>query len=452
MEKIALVTRGGASYVFYKTATVTGVQAATWKPANGPGETVEEVIDLQLGGLGSSIETALRLINRLIAQAAAEAADPLGNWVYLECQVLADSPVLRSRVVGGWAELLGPGTGQRSGGSQGARLQLVRLNYWEQVGSEQALLVMSKHNVNSTTARVYNHEDSDAQHGNQVYIEPELNLLPDTPLRVEYTMESAVTTPVTVLIGQSRGQNNALELNIPGTAGSGGMGVTLTPTADSGSAGGNYAKLAWSGASKGAIWGYNLPNLQVDFLEGRPYRPVMRLAVNMTERLFAWIWVMYTSASGVRTAVFQSEMFYLDVSRAMIEGPVVYLPPWAMQRGSGGNPSVRLELWAQAEGSGAHQINLDYVALMPLDGWRVYRPFMGMNGISINDDGETGDVRDQNGAVTHLTEGPGFALSPVENSRLVVAAYQHAGGVVFTAAITLQGLVRVFAKRRQKMV
>lgn len=450
MNQINIAQGTGEGYSLHGGAyRMVGVGGALLLPGSGPGAAVEARLDLDLAGTPEQIEAGLRLLDRLLEDAAAAAPaawtggldSPAGGSAeagtgrpyYLEVQVVPGGPLYRSRILRGWLELP-QGAATRAAGTGTACLRLVRANAWENASAAPVEL------LGSAGAAVCNHVDDHSGHTNRAGVMSG-EVAASTPLRVAYTLTTPVTAPATVYIGQLRQRRSGVNPFLRGAAGAARGGALVTAVSDAGSSGGSYASIAFhapGGWTLARQWGYNLSGPAVDALDGKAYRALLRIPGGPAERFTAALDISCTDPGGVERTLWASDPFTIEVGRELAEGPLLFLPPWPAAGGASGAPALRINLSLGAEAAGSRTFPLDYLGLLPLDGWRIYRPLLGTPGADLVDDARTGPVRSPGGVVTHTAEGPGFTLAAAEDSLFTVYASLES-----TAPIALEGRLQV---------
>ncbi len=126
-------------------------------------------------------------------------------------------------------------------------------------------------------------------------------------------------------------------------------------------------------------------------------RPMIRFANNYVFPCDIWMrWVL--TQAGI---IYQSETFCLESGRQLQALPIIHLPA-----SNGRQPyTYQLSLMARCEGEGDHNLAVDAVFLLGLDGWRHFQPLSAAQfeaGFTLCDD----SGRDQPVLIDNLTRKP----------------------------------------------
>jgi len=436
MEASPLTLTPGGVFVGFGNALMV--------PSSGPGETIEQEIDVQFSGTPAQIQSACKLLSACVENAAAQAEGPMSSPYYLEVQVSAGEAIYRSLVYDGRIEWGATGLDTREYGDLSCKLRLVRANWWE--ASTEVKII--------DNALVTNHRDGG--HSNVAYKAGDAADDWDLPstARVVFSLDTAITGAPSLFAGlrSNKGGGN-LDLFREGQEGAAGAGVTGTTVSNADSSDGSYMNLAWSGASAVRLWYVDLDAVNLTMAKGYPFRIVARIAdggyaSGATEALWHYWEIAYVDGGGVERVIYQTPGGYLPTLREMILGPVVYLPPWALPYGTS-SPQLRVSLKGQAAGSGAHALKLDYVDMCPVTGWRYYKPVLKSYTLSVDDAGGAGMGGPAGGVVTHTVDGPPFLLQP-----RCMAQFQFylfwAGAAGQVASANLAGHVTVYHRPRRR--
>ncbi len=404
-------------------------RAAQYTPAGGTGEMVPDSLRLALEGSPLEIERGLEQIGCLLDEAQRWAEIPGAEYVYLEAQVHPQGALWRSKLLGGYLTLLGAGPDQRGGGSQGAQLTFTRVNYWE--GAEQDLPLSNQNGSRVTSGLlIYNHRDSTPGHENRVLVAG-ADLAGDLPAPVRLLLDGLDTDMTgTLYAGQSVYSDPAnLITSQEGQAGFAGGYVTGTVIAQADASGGSFQRLAWTGADDMALWSFTILPTWANRLGGNAFLPLLRLQNPLAagEKLHAR-WRAYLN-TGSAHPIYEGPAFTISSTAMLHPAAPLNLPPWLLTAAD--LPSgLSLELRVQAESSGAHQLDLDYLYLLPLDGWRIYRPlFVCEIPLLVLDDPYSGTLKTGDlGLQTHIAEGPGLWLVPGRANACYFLSDRYSGG------------------------
>jgi hypothetical protein len=365
----------------------------------------EEQIDWLLEGTPASIQLALQTVERLLGRARA------GTAVGLRLMPTAADTEWESRLLDGRAELLGSGTPERGRGSQAVRLLLTRGDYWQ--GSLTALPLSNPNGANVTDGLpLFNHCDSDALHANYADASGALGSLP-APAQVELIHDRTGPEPLgDVWLGAGLAP-------LPGGMLEGETGATNLTTqvlSDATCSGGACRRVSWNTTAELDALHWELASGWLGQAGGRCFRPLLRFAsppAYSDVRLFVQV---RTAAS----VLFESPAAALQSGVRLQELPPVLLPPWLPVVDA--PAALTLALMARRAGGGSTALDVDFLALMPLQGWRRYASLAGLPyGARLIDDPQTGRcvvLHPQDGELAgHAAHGPGLELQPGQPQR-----------------------------------
>lgn len=436
MDTIQL-TSGTQTLVLHGAGTGGALRGAWLLPRCGPGEQVEDALDLVLEGAPGEIEATLEQVGRM-AQAA-----PGRPPAYLEVRPAAGGALWRSPIVEAWPELRPAGAGQRARGRQGVTLHLLRQNWWE--GPEAGLPLSNPHGSAVTAGlTVYNHED--AAHANYAHAAA-AHIAGDlpAPARLEFTAATSETGTLWAGLNQLSDPAN-LAVTYPGEAAAPGSGVSAATLADPlYAAGGSYRRFTWSGTAPQAAAAWTLNALHLGRMGGRAFRGVLRFYTPPAESSLWACWRLAYPGAQVET-LWEGPGQYLRTDAVLQDLPGLCLPPWTVPPGLN-PPGLSLQLAVSAGAAGAHVLEIDDLTLLPLDGWRKYEPAAQQAaGLSVRDDTAQGHVFGLGAAFqTHAAEGPGFWLHPGLDARFTFLVGQR-----LSANIGLTAAVKVFYRPRRR--
>ena len=146
---------------------------------------------------------------------------------------------------------------------------------------------------------------------------------------------------------------------------------------------------------------------------GRVFRPVARLRdlVTAGEKIWAYFQTGWWDIGTTYEVLQECEGMLLSTAKKLQAFPPIYLPPWAMAWA--GSAGAALQLQAQAAAVGAHAVNLDFIQLMPMDGWLHLVPIVATAAdLSLAYDCSNGVMyRSAQTVMTHFGEGPGCGFT-----------------------------------------
>jgi len=380
------------------------------------GELGKPVIDCTLDGTAAQIASYQGSLEKALGLGELYAGLPGEDWCYLQV-TLPDATTWRTPVLSGLCEAK-PGPGARASGTQGLTLRLVTEKWWESTTLTDCPL-SNRFGTNVTGGlQVDNHYDS-GPHNNYVGIgnttvlgdvpAPAVLALSATPNGLEYFVGQAVTNGVATYTGVLEGESMSVNY------------WTNTGTADAACSGGNYAACSWSGTGQtGGAW--TASGAMSAEWTGRIYRPVMRLRSLVTagEKIYAWFKLSFLGAGA--DVMMECEGVVLPTDRYLVVFPPVALPPWPKPPAGFAWEAWHPQIVCQAEAAGAHALAIDFVQMLPTEGWlRFYAVLANKTNTLIRYDGGSGQIsRTTTGGATHVAEGPGIMLYPGVQQKLYV--------------------------------
>lgn len=387
----------------------------------------EEQIDLLLEGAPAAIQLALQTLERLLARARG------GQNAGLHLMPTAADAEWETRLLDGRIELLGAGTSERGRGSQAIRLFLAREDCWQ--GSLTALPLSNPAGADVTVGLpLFNHCDGDALHANYADSGDAEGGLP-APAQVELIHDRAATDPVADIwlgAGLSPLPNGVLE----GEAGASGLSTQIV--ADAACSGGSYRRISWNTSGDVDVLHWELSSGWLEQAGGRCFRPLVRFANLFTYTDLRLSVQVRTPAS----VLFESPAYTLQSGVRLQELPPILLPPWSPASNPPG--ALTLAFIGRRAGGGGATLDVDFLALLPLRGWRHYRSLDGLPyGARLLDDPLTGRcvaVHPQNGEVAgYFASGPGLEVQPGQAQRFsVLFATGSAAGMDIAAQLRLK--------------
>ncbi|MHB8132874.1 MAG: hypothetical protein ACYDH1_01510 [Anaerolineaceae bacterium] len=392
------------------------------KPGKDLGETFEEQIEVILRGGPGAIDGWIRKMEALFTRIK------LGDgaaflWLQSEQRVTP----LQSRIISGRMEFLGHGAADMKQGGMGVSVFLLRRNYWIDTTTGIELTNIHGNQVVGGLT-VDNQYDSNNGKNNFVRIaagEIQGELPAGTKISIKNLDSGRVISNIYMGLDAFYGLGDGegwLEAENGASAVT--FAVLLDPSANLGSC----AKINWSSVLEveGLYW--TLTGDTVTRFGGRLVRPVMRLASLPGADNY---WVRWAVKQGV--AVEYSAWQQLDAVKLLQALPAIHIPPRGL--GSLAMDSVRISLMVRRDAVGTHELKVDFVSLMAVDGFRHYSG-VGNGGLAYNemlvDSLEDGWVYTQSAGselskLTFQSVGKGIWLIP-ENEQCIRILIDEVGG------------------------
>jgi hypothetical protein len=321
---------------------------------------VEEVVPILLMGGLTTIQNNMRTINRTLADARYKETARAGGHIYLEKSASDTDGWWRAKIRGG--ELSGYSIDQAiRTGKMLVQLTVERVDYWE--GALTSVTVSNRHGTNATGLTVYNHMDGDADNYVQLAANQITGDLP-TPALIELTNLFAGNVNFVWIGHKFTGAPATFSPVYEGEAAIGKSGTTYTDASN-----GRYEALqAFSGITTQLLT-WTLSTAQMDAAAGGWFHVFVRLASASAFPHVTRFELALTQGAGRVWA--SGTHMPGDSFMTLYDLFLMRLPPWLP--GATGSGSLTMELLAlQASGATAYY-NVDYVYLMPADGFRHYR-------------------------------------------------------------------------------
>lgn len=439
--------QGSTSVYLDGSDSIYKITGARVQPVSGGGEVVEEQIEASMAGTVAECISALEAVGRMLSQAGLW-KNPEIDPVYLGCQVSSGEAEQRARLRGGWAVSLGPGSGTRAKGSQAIRINITRENWWE--GSESQIALTNGNGAGVTTALpVWNCADgtSIAPAIKHNYAEIAAGAVGgDLPAacRIEAVNNHNTLNLFDVWIGQNwTDPANSVQLY------EGENGVT--GTTDSGCSGGKYSAVTIDSGAETSLGSWTITAAALGAAKGQWVHGLLRFASEAWEASTKFRLVLSWSSG----TVWSSDSIQPGALRMAIWDLFQFrLPPILM--GLSSMDPLTLTLFGLQTSGVSKTINLDFLALVPADGWRYIRAIgAGLaKGYRVMDDGITGKLYSDNGAgaarVGNLAGyGEAIQLMPAVKQRLYF--WQHSD-TACTATIIMTLGVKVYYRPRRRVL
>jgi len=394
--------------------------------ASGPDE-VQQALELSFEDGPAAAQAWMERAGRLLA----------GERPQLAVQPEAGGPIYHTPLYAWrWEALDGMGAALRGG----ARLALRRADWWQ--GPETALALSNPHGqAQDGGLTVYNH--GDAGHANHAHIAG-AGLAGDLPAACRVEIENPLAGQVFTHLYLALDAHPGAETFAPTLEGE---QCTLAaggaaPTLDAACSGGAWQRASWSGAGETVVLGWELSGAQSAHCAGRVLRPLARFAAPPGP---GSLWLRWLLSAGA--ALEYSPRALLTGGQALQALPPLYLP-------AGQSGALQLYLLAQPTTDGSYQLDVDFVQLLPTDGWRQYcpAPDLGLgHQQTLVDDGaqERLYARSAAGNLAGYTAlGPGVRLKPGVDQRL----YWLCAGSGGSAPAGQQARLRVSYRPRWRQI
>ncbi len=304
-----------------------------------------------------------------------------GNRIFIEYRPAgrkAGTAAVRSELLAGSAQFPDePLSGPLQGKLWRVDISWTRRYFWESLTVDEAQLANGNNSyiANVGPLDVVNHDDADAGDDNWVYVTRVKGTIP-TPARLRifnydggasgrtktiFIAHNLYATPMQT----AGGFPHILEAE-SGTKGAG--ATSATATTDATNSNGKYNSIVWSGTGETELLDWNLSTSMLNDANGIFFRPIIRFHTAPA-----------LGASGVKirvklrvkvsvTAVFDTRWVTLDNNNYLQELDMLRIPPKEVPDSQF---DLTLTLVAKHVDSGSHTLNIDFVQLSPMDGYRV---------------------------------------------------------------------------------
>ena len=355
-------------------AHICGALRSPAAPLARPDGSCDEVIDLHLQGSPADLERTLEELEACLALVEHQIV-PVTLGIVLE----AGSEPWFSPLLAGQLEYIDHGSASRARGAQKLRLSLRRAEFWQ-----RAALPVPLSNANGSGVtdglQVENHTDL----AHQCWVDVETRALEGNypvPARIEIanTLESGGQLE-NIWLGCYVGAGEP-----PSTVLEGEYGLTLLGTsviADTASSNGQFRRVNWNSSGEATLIQWTLTSAQLAAFAGQWARPLVRLA-NSISATDVWLQLRVLINAEVSGT---SNWMLLQPGQKLQDLPAIQLPPWPLPQETAPAP-LTLALVASRVSSLPLALDLDFIQLMPTDGWRKYLALQPMNfGSTLVDD------------------------------------------------------------------
>lgn len=238
--------------------------------------------------------------------------------------------------------------------------------YWE--SQEYSVSLSNQHGSGTSGVTVYNHDDSG--HDNWVSIAGASvgGVLPAACRVRIYNSYNSVTRAYTYIIGHNAWAAPA-SLN-PVLEAEDAYAHQGTVTAGSSYSGGYYVGMSWAGTTYVAAVQWTLSTAMLATFAGGWFRAWLRTTVPISGNNHAYLAVKYP-AETLLTTVAETPPVLLDEDADFHNLGILQIPPWL--KGETSQAAVNLVLYLRND-AGSANYNVDYLALVPTDSYRVLYP------------------------------------------------------------------------------
>lgn len=413
----------------------------------GGQEVIDEEIKLSLAGTRAQLQNLLDTLSELLGFARYDARTR-NDRLYLQVEYEDVGVTWQSQVLSGRVSANPLGLAARELGGDVARVYIRRVNFWEESAGE-VLPLTNRNGSRQASLTVYNHYDITAGHDNFVDIAAE-DIAGDLPAPIELTITHTNTgrSLSQVWIGQMEtgGALPAWKPVYEGELGTAGSGVTLTGTADAGSSAGYFGRLAWTAGAEARVASFEVSASHMSLFRGKEYRPILRLANNHAYSDL-WLKMKVTYGAG-HTAAYDSGWVQSAAGASCVEFNAVRLPPYPAR--SNTHDAMSLSLYAMKTASAAVTLDVDFVHLLPTDGYNRLDMIEAVAaGYNLQEGEKSGSYR-WNAATllalpSHARAGRSLYLTPGMNTRFF---FLHRSGASMLIDTTFTVSMRFQRRRR----
>jgi hypothetical protein len=347
---------------------------------------VESVPLVVTGADRSAIQTSVQSIEKLLEAATQRQRRGVGDRVFVEYRKADSGDVYRSEILTGRVEVGAETAGEVwfEAGAIAVMVAWKRRFYWE--GPESELSLSNSHGTGTGGVTVYNHYDST----NDNFVDlsgGDVDGVIPAACRIEIENTDNVTARLDdVIIGHNIFSNpssldHILEGEDAAYAAGGGSGSPATPDTSAYSDG-QYISATWTGDNLTQALRWTLSTTLLNACAGGWFRLWARVVfassdTKLTPRI--------TFPSGTPLTVVSEAPEVTLGSIDLQDLGVLQIPPWL--RGESDLYPVDLTLYGRRTGGAT--VNIDFIQLTPLDGYRVLYPrgYGAAYGITVIDDG-----------------------------------------------------------------
>jgi len=401
---------------------VEPVKGCRRKAGRETGETFEEQIEVILQGAPGLIDEWLRSTETIFSK-----MNNGPDETFLVLQTEARELPYESKILDGKISFLGNGSSDMKLGSLGVRLTLTREIYWR--GVIRGASLRNIHGENKTGGLLVDNTFSAAGGKNNFVTIDAQSVQGELPAPARIRLKNVSSGKIlsNVVVGlDTFYQMAAGESWYEGEAGS--SELTTSIENEGQASGGTYRRIQWESQNEVEAIYWSINSEVSEKIGGRIMRPVLRFAeFPMADDFWARIVVKQGEA------VERSAWIKLESNKKMQLIPTVHIPPRGL--GPWATDPVRISLMVRRNIAGLHTLNLDFLALIPVDGFRAYSS-LGSGGLAENErlvdelDQETiysENCINQMRKLTHHAIGKGIWLMPNSDQRLIFL-FDESGG------------------------
>lgn len=401
---------------------VAPVKGCLRKAGKDRGDTFTEEIEVVLQGAPSLIDEWLRTVETLFSKMRYGADE-----TFLVIQTDSRVTPYKSKIRSGSITFLGHGSSDMKLGGMGVLLTLTRENFW--TGSITSAPLSNIHGSNEFAGLLIDNSFSAEEEKNNFATIDGQSIAGEIPAPARMRIKNVNSGKVisTVVAGlDTFYQLGAGESWLEGEAGSSELSTTIV--SDSGASAGNYRRVEWESQDEVEAVYWTIGSETAEKIDGRMMRAAIRFAELPTADDF---WVRIAVRQG--EAVERSAWMKLDGNKKLALLPTIHIPPRSL--GSWATDEARLSLMARGNTADTHALHVDYLALIPLDGFRIYSS-LGSGGLAENerlvDELDEDLVYSENcqsemRTLTHQAIGKGIWLMPNTDQRVVVLFDESSG-------------------------
>ncbi|MCA1955125.1 MAG: hypothetical protein LDL12_08270 [Anaerolinea sp.] len=324
---------------------------------------VDEEYRLVLEGSPNELDQLLLMLEDRLGRAAA------GEASQLQLVPHHGSRPWASPLLGGQIRFVDDGSSSRGRGSQVLQLILRRADYW-QAEQHEAPLSNAYGSGILGGLTLDNHSDGN---GHSAYVTIEQGALVGdlpAPTRLELYNDRTLAPLRQAWLGCYQDcRQTPPDITLQAEGGAPLPGVSSSVISAASCSNGFFRRLTWTNSGEQALLSWALPPGLLQALNSRALLPLLRLATPCPNND---LWVSWRVLCGEQVLM-RSELGLLQINSSLQPLPGLRLPPIELP-GENAPAGLTLQLMVARLSGGARQLDLDFVALLPLNGWRSLRP------------------------------------------------------------------------------